>query len=65
MEDMGFRRLDCDHSVFIYERNETKILIPVHVDDLVIASKSRKAVDDFKKAEDPDRRLWWVVGHGL
>jgi hypothetical protein len=49
LEDMGFKRLDCDHSVFIYERDAVKIIIPVHVDDLVIASKSRKAIDDFKK----------------
>jgi transposase InsO family protein len=46
--DMGFTRLECDHSVFIYERNKVKLVIPVHVDDLIIASKSKDALKEFK-----------------
>jgi transposase InsO family protein/predicted RNA binding protein YcfA (HicA-like mRNA interferase family) len=49
LEAMGFKRLDCDHSVFIYEKGDIKIIVPVHVDDLVIASKSRSAISNFKK----------------
>jgi transposase InsO family protein len=48
LDDMGFVRLDCDHSVFVYERDGTKLIIPVHVDDLIIASKSKSAISEFK-----------------
>ncbi|CAG8689828.1 17371_t:CDS:2, partial [Acaulospora colombiana] len=48
LQSMGFQRLDCDHSVFIYERKDIKIIIPVHVDDLIIASKSAEVIQDFK-----------------
>jgi Reverse transcriptase (RNA-dependent DNA polymerase) len=47
--DMGFIRLECDHSVFVYERNNVKLVIPVHVDDLIIASKSKTAISEFKR----------------
>ncbi|CAG7850998.1 SubName: Full=Uncharacterized protein {ECO:0000313/EMBL:CCA73545.1} [Serendipita indica DSM 11827] len=38
----------CDHSVFIYERDSVKIIVPVHVDDLLLASKSSKAIQTVK-----------------
>jgi len=46
--DLGFERLECDHSVFIYKRDNIRIIIPVHVDDLLIASKSKEALTKFK-----------------
>jgi hypothetical protein len=48
MMDIGFRRLECDHSVFIYERDGDRIIVPVHVDDLILASKSKDAVKKIK-----------------
>ncbi|CAG7853269.1 SubName: Full=Uncharacterized protein {ECO:0000313/EMBL:CCA76306.1} [Serendipita indica DSM 11827] len=37
-----------DHSVFIYERDSVKIIVPVHVDDLLLASKSSEAIQMVK-----------------
>lgn len=49
MTEIGFRRLECDHSVFVYERDGVKIIVPVHVDDLVLASKSKEAIEKVKR----------------
>jgi len=49
LSKLGFTCLECDHSVFIYECENIKLIVPVHVDDLVIASKSKAAIDAFKK----------------
>lgn len=49
MTEIGFRRLKCDHSVFVYERDGVKIIVPVHVDDLVLASKSKEAIENIKR----------------
>ncbi|CCA75880.1 hypothetical protein PIIN_09876 [Serendipita indica DSM 11827] len=38
----------CNHSVFIYERDNVKIVVPVHVDDLLLASKSPDAIQIVK-----------------
>lgn len=48
LSKLGFNRLECDHSVFIYERDDIKVIVPVHVDDLVIGSKSKAAISAFK-----------------
>jgi hypothetical protein len=48
MTDIGFRRLECDHSVFVYERDGVKVIVPVHVDDLVLASKSKEGIAKVK-----------------
>ncbi|CCA72510.1 hypothetical protein PIIN_06447 [Serendipita indica DSM 11827] len=47
-EEIGFKRLESDHSVFIYERDSVKIIVPVHVDDLLFASKSSEAIQMVK-----------------
>ncbi|CCA73545.1 hypothetical protein PIIN_07498 [Serendipita indica DSM 11827] len=48
LSEIGFKRLESDHSVFIYERDSVKIIVPVHVDDLLLASKSSKAIQTVK-----------------
>lgn len=48
LSKLGFTRLECDHSVFLFERDDVKLIVPVHVDDLVIASKSKRAIEVFK-----------------
>ncbi|CAG7853922.1 Retrovirus-related Pol polyprotein from transposon TNT 1-94 Includes: RecName: Full=Protease; Includes: RecName: Full=Reverse transcriptase; Includes: RecName: Full=Endonuclease [Serendipita indica DSM 11827] len=47
--DFGFKRLECDHSVFVYQRDGVRIIIPVHVDDLILASKSHSAIHKVKE----------------
>ncbi|CAG7854428.1 Retrovirus-related Pol polyprotein from transposon TNT 1-94 Includes: RecName: Full=Protease; Includes: RecName: Full=Reverse transcriptase; Includes: RecName: Full=Endonuclease [Serendipita indica DSM 11827] len=48
LSEIGFKRLESDHSVFIYERDSVKIIVPVHVDDLLFASKSSEAIQMVK-----------------
>ncbi|CCA76763.1 hypothetical protein PIIN_10750 [Serendipita indica DSM 11827] len=48
VSEIGFKRLESDHSVFIYERDSVKIIVPVHVDDLLLASKSSEAIQMVK-----------------
>jgi len=45
---IGFERIDCDYSVYVYRRGDTKIIVPIHVDDLLIASNSRDAIQKVK-----------------
>lgn len=40
---MGFARVVSDPCVYIYLRNDIRIIIPVHVDDMTIASTDYKA----------------------
>jgi hypothetical protein len=42
---MGFRRITCEHSVWVYGRGDERVIIPVYVDDMTIAAKSRDRVD--------------------
>jgi hypothetical protein len=49
LEKMGFIRLTCEHSIWIYKRNNTWIIIPVFIDDMTIAAKSK---DDISQVKD-------------
>jgi hypothetical protein len=54
LRGLGFERVKCEHSVWVWKRNEDRIIVPVFVDDITIASKSSAAIqqlkDDLKKA---------------
>ena len=43
---IGFKRFESDRSVYIYARNGVQIIVPIFVDDITLASKSQKALDD-------------------
>jgi hypothetical protein len=43
LTQIGSERTDCDYSVYVYSRGNVKIIIPIHLDDLLIASNSRDA----------------------
>src|SRR5260221_13298768 len=45
---ISFERVDCDYSVYIYRRDSVKIIMPIHVDDLLIASNSHDAIQKVK-----------------
>jgi len=45
---IGFERTDCDHSVYVYRRGGVRIMLPIHVDDLLLASNSREALQRVK-----------------
>ena len=48
LTEIGFEHTDCDYSVYIYRRDDVKVILPIHVDDLLIASNSRDAIQKVK-----------------
>jgi hypothetical protein len=48
---MGFLRVQCEHSVWVYGRDsdDTRIIVPVFVDDMTIAAKGREAIQQVIK----------------
>ena len=49
LASLGFKRLESDRSVYLYQKDNIRMIVPVHVDDITIASKSQSALDDFVK----------------
>ena len=45
LQQMGFARIVCEHSIWIYRRDDIRIIIPVFIDDMTIAAKSKDAID--------------------
>ena len=45
---IGFERTDCDHLVYVYRRDGILIMLPIHVDDLLLASNSREVLQRVK-----------------
>ena len=39
LQDMGFNKVKCDHSIWIYQKDEIKVIIPVLLNDMTIMSK--------------------------
>jgi hypothetical protein len=48
LEEIGFKRIVCEHSIWIYYKDDTRIIIPVFVDDMTIVSKSQSAIQKVK-----------------
>ena len=48
LESIGFQRIDCDYSVYVYRRDDIKVFVPVYVDDLLLASNSKDAIRRVK-----------------
>jgi hypothetical protein len=42
---MGFVRIESDRSLYVYERGELCIVMPVFIDDITFASCSLEALD--------------------
>ena len=45
---IGFERIDCDYSVYVYRRGDDRIMMPIHVDDLLLASNSKATIQRVK-----------------
>ena len=45
LTQMGFVRLQSDCSIYLYSKGEVKIIVPIYIDDITFASKSRTAID--------------------
>jgi len=48
LTDIGFEQTDCDHSVYVYRRGDDRIVPPIHVNDLLLASNSSAAIQKVK-----------------
>src|ERR1700749_1553965 len=46
--NMGFKRVQCDHSIWVYQRHDVRVIVPVFVDDMTLASKAKKAIQNVK-----------------
>ena len=46
---MGFKRLESDHAIYIFVRDDVQIIIPVFIDDITFASSNSAAIDSAIK----------------
>lgn len=44
MTKMDFERVRCEHSIWVYKKDDARIIVPVFVDDVTIAAKSMESV---------------------
>ena len=47
MMELGFKKAYSDPSLYIFERDNIRVIVPVFVDDITLASKSADALDKF------------------
>ncbi len=47
---LGFRCTHADHSVFVFERGQSLIIIPVYVDDKLLAGNDKQLLDAIQHA---------------
>jgi len=44
---LGFKRIESDCSVYVYSNGEVRIIVPIYIDDITLASKSLSAIDKY------------------
>jgi len=47
LTELGFSRIESDRSVYIYSNGEVRIIVPIYIDDITLASKSSTAIDKY------------------
>ena len=47
LTELGFSRIESDRSVYIYSNGEVRIIVPIYIDDITLASKSPAAIDKY------------------
>src|SRR6266404_4114597 len=47
LSSMGFKRVESDHGLYIFLRDDVRILMPVFVDDITLACKDGTKIDSF------------------
>jgi hypothetical protein len=48
LKSIGFQRIDCDYSVYVYWCGNVKVFVLVYVDDLLLVSNSKDAIRRVK-----------------
>lgn len=46
---IGFKRISSDAGVYVYERDDIRIILPIYVNDITAVSFSQSALDNFVK----------------
>jgi hypothetical protein len=49
LSQMGFERILCDHSIWVWRKDDSRIIVPVFVDDMTLAGKDAMAIAQVKK----------------
>jgi len=47
LTELGFSQIESDRSVYIYSNGEVRIIVPIYIDDITLASKSSTAIDKY------------------
>ena len=47
MKELGFTKAYSDPSLYIYDKDNIKVIVPVFVDDITLASASNEALNKF------------------
>jgi len=47
LTELGFKQIESDRSVHIYSNGEVRIIVPIYIDDITLASKSPAAIDKY------------------
>ena len=45
LDSMGFKHVLSDNSIYIYSRNQVKLIVPIFIDDITLVSKDDAAMD--------------------
>jgi len=45
---LGFKRTICEHSIWVFQRGEERVIVPVFIDDMTIAARTKKAIQEVK-----------------
>ena len=48
LTEISFEHTDCDYLVYIYRHDNVKVILPIHVDDLLIALNLHDAIQKVK-----------------
>jgi len=47
LNELGFKRIESDRSVYIYSNGEVRIIVPIYIDDITPALKSPAEIDKY------------------
>ena len=45
LDSMGFKRVLSDNSIYIYSRNQVKLIVPIFIDNITLVSKNDAVMD--------------------
>jgi len=54
LTELGFKRIEFDHSVYVYYNGEVRIIVSIYIDDIILASKSPAAIDKYMFNSSPN-----------